>query len=225
MIQRFLKKILEDGVNAIVADVNLIDDIFKQYDMEQSEIEEIKTWWKLKTPTVKHQYGRADDEFPLFSIVLGNEEETDLWIGNDGVLVATDGSGFIDTDDPDFGADLKSSIWQHTYQILCYSEHPDGTLYMYEIAKAIFISADLDDCGFHSAHFSGMDLAPDVRFIPENLFARILVIRGKREFERISRTAKLGKAFKVGGVHIDKSGSPSDVGDVKTLVTVEDEDE
>lgn len=219
MIQRFLFNVLSAGLSAIQADLDLLDDVFDQFGLSDTELTAIKTWFRENPPTVKHQYARTDDTFPLYSIVLGNEEESDLFIGNDGGLQV------MDDDDPDRGADVKSSLWQHTYDILSYSDHPDGTTYLYEVQKAIFLSADLADCGLHSYHFSGMDLSPATPYIPAHLFARIFSIRAKREFERIDRTTALGKAYKVGGIHIDRSGSPSDVGNVKTLVDVVSEDD
>ncbi len=219
MIQRFLFDVLSSGLAAIQADLDLLDDVFNQYGLSAKELGEIKTWFKDNPPLVKHQYARTDDTFPLYSIVLSNEEETDLFIGNDGGLQV------LDDDDPDRGVDVKSSIWQHTFHILCYSEHPDGTTYLYEVAKAIFLTADLADCGLHTAYFSGMDLSPATPYIPSHLFARIFAIRAQREFERKDRTTAIGKAYKVGGIHVDRTGSPSDVGNVKTLVKVVSEDD
>jgi hypothetical protein len=213
MIQRFLFNIVKAGIEEISKDLNILDDIFSQFDMPQKELDAIRTLWEAKPPHVKHQYARVDDETPLYSIVLGNEQETDFYIGNDAATVT-------EPTDPDFGADIKSSIWNHTYHTLCYSEHPDHTSYLYEVLKAIYIAAKLDDCGVFDARFSGMDLAPDPRYIPEHLFVRQFTLAGKREFERLDRASKLGKAFKVRGIHLDSSGSPSDVGGVKTLVTV-----
>ncbi len=213
MIQRFLFNILKDGLDQIQGDLFLLDPIFKQYGLSDTELASIREAFQTKPPKVKHQYARGDDDFPLYSIVLGNENETDTYIGNDGAVI-------FDPEDEDFGFDIKSSIWQHQYLIFCCSEHPDHTSYLYEVAKAVFVSANLDDCGVYDARFGGMDLAPDLRYLPENVFVRQFTVQGKREFERIEPGSDQGKAFKVEGIHVDKSGSSSDVGDVKTLVTI-----
>lgn len=213
MIQRFLFDVLKAGLDEIQDDLGILDDLFEQYGLPQTEIDAIRKLWTLKPPIVKHQYARTDDSFPLYSIVLADEQEAELYIGNEAGMITERTS-------PDFGADIKSSIWQHKYHILCYSEHPDHTSYLYEVAKAIYIAASLFDCGLFDTKFSGMDLAPDPRYIPEHLFARQFTLVGNREFERLDRKSKLGKAFKVRGIHVDKSGSSSDVGGVKTLVTV-----
>lgn len=212
MIQRLLYTTLKDGLEAIQNDLTILDDLFIQlYELERSEVEAIKTAFQTKPPGVIHGYARTDTDFPVFSIVLQSEQEDEHYMGDDAGMID-------DTDDPDFGADRISTIWNHNYNILCYTEHPDLTLYYYEIAKAIFMTADLNSLDLFNAHVSGMDLMPDPRYIPEHLFARQLAFTASREFERIDSASKLGKAFRVRGIHVDESGSPSDVGGVKTLV-------
>lgn len=226
MIQRFLGKVLSAGLAEIQADLTLLDDVFEQYGLSATELTAIREWFQAHPPSVKFQFARTDDVFPLYAIVLGGEEESGLFIGNDGTAARFDGEGLIGPDDPDFGLDIKSSVWSHTYQVLCCSSgHPDGALYLYEVAKAIFVSANLSECGLHSTKFSGMDLSHATEYLPENIFIRVFQIKGEREFERLDRGSRVGKAFRIEGLHIDKTGSPSDVGGVQTLVTVTTEDD
>ncbi len=215
MIQRFLFEIVKSGFETIRDQPSLVDDIFSQYDLPDTEIDAIKTALVEEFPTVKHQYARKEDEPPIISIVLGNESEKDHYLGDFAEQL-------------DDGAEVVSSIWEHTYRLLIYTKHPDLTLYYYEILKAIFVTAPLEDCGLFQTHISGMDLEPDVRYIPAHLFARVLTFSANREFESVDRLIALTKAFKVRGISIDKAGSPSDVGGVKTLVTpyqLDDDDE
>ena len=223
MIQRFLYTTLKDGLEKVKNDPSILEDIFEElWRLAPSEVEGIKTAFAAKFPGVIHGYARSDTNFPVFSIVLGNEGEDQHYMGDDAGMID-------DTDDPNFGADCLSAIWKHTYQILCYTEHPDLTLYYYEIAKAIFLTANLNSLDLFQVHISGMDLMPDPRYIPEHLFVRQMSFECNREFMRIDKNSKLGKAFKVAGIHVDKSGSPSDVGAVKTLVVpvgiLEEDDE
>lgn len=212
MIQRLLYDTLKAGIETIHADMKILEQLFgDMFELSDEEIEGIKTAFTTKPPNVIHGYARTDSDFPLYSIVLGNEGEAETYLG--------DVAGMVD--DPsseDFGTDVLSSIWESTFQILCYTEHPDLTVYYYEIAKSILLAADLYSWGVVDWSLSGMDLAPDPRYIPEHLFARQLTFRGQYEFQRFDRGSRLGKAFKVAGIHVDKSGSPSDVGGVKTLV-------
>lgn len=212
MIQRILFDTLKQGVDAIVADPSLIDLIFEDYDLSATEIDAIKTLWAAKTPTVKHQYAHTDDDLPIYSLILQNEQEAELFIGDDGGLIEV-------ATDPLHGADVKVSNWDHTYQIWIYTEHPDHTIYNYEIAKAIFITANLGLSGLFRLHYSGGDLPIDPRYIPAHMVVRHFTVKASAEFRRVDRDSRLGKAFRVEGIHLDKSGSASDVGDVKTLVT------
>ena len=213
MIQRFLYDVLKHGLEEVQKDPTILEDIFEDlWRLNPSEVEQIKVAFAAKYPGVIHGYARAETDFPVFSIVLGNEGEADHYLGDDAGMIG-------DVDDPDFGADCISAIWRHQYQILCYTEHPDLTLYYYEIAKAIFLTANLNSLDLYEVHVSGMDLMPDPRYIPEHLFVRQMSFECKREFMRVDKDSKLSKAFQIAGIHVDKSGSPSDVGAVKTLVT------
>ena len=212
MLQRLIYKRLKEGIDIILAKPKILEQLFGElFELDSSEVDKIKTAFQTKTPNVIHGYARTDSDFPLYSIVLGNEMETDHYLSDDAGMID-------DPQDPDFGADRLSSLWDSTFQILCYTEHPDLTTYYYEIAKSIFITADFYSWGVLEYHFSGMDLAPDPRYIPEHLFVRQITFKAKYEFERVDFDSKLNKAFKVAGIHVDKSGSPSDVGGVKTLV-------
>lgn len=212
MIERYLYQILDAGITAISEDPTLLDLVFEQYELSRTEMDQIQTLWTAKPPHVKHQFARTDDTFPLYAIVLQQENEADLYLDNYAGMVE-------DTEDEDFASDIKSSIWQHQFQILTYTQHPDHTLYLYEVAKSIFLAADLQSAGLFQFQFSGSDLSPAVAYLPDHLFARQFTIAARREFQRIDRASRLGKAFQIRGIHVDKSGSSSDVGGVPTLVT------
>jgi len=214
MIQRLLYSQLKEGIQIILDDLTILDQIFTDlFELSQAETDKIKIAFTEQTPDVIHGYAPTESNFPLYSIVLENERETDTYLSDDAGII----------DDPEnslFGTDVYSSLWESTFHILCYTEHPDLTVYYYEIAKSILISSHdaFTAWGIVDYHMSGMDLMPDPRYIPEHLFARMLVFDGKYEFMRLGHQSRLGKAWKVRGIHVDKSGSPSDVGGVKTLV-------
>ena len=213
MIQRFLYGTLRDGVQAILDEMTILDDIFRNnYCLEQAEVDSIKEAFEGKPPNVIHHYARSESDFPLYSVVLDSEQQSEDFIGDDAGMID-------DPEDPQFGADRIATIFTHDYSILTYTEHPDLTLYYYEIAKAILLVANLKAEGMFDLHFSGMDLMPDPRYIPDHLFVRRLQLKVSREFQRVDRDSKLGKAFRVTGIAVDSSGSPSSVGGAKTLVT------
>lgn len=214
MIQRYLYTALTQGLEAIRKDPTLLDELFDElYDLGTTEMAAIKTWFRTKPPSVYHGYARADYKFPLYSIVLAGEGEDKLMIGDEADQIT-------EPEDPDFGADAYAALWQHTYNIMCYSDHPDGTLYLYEVAKAIILRAHqyFVEKGLWGIQVSGMDIHVDPKYIPEYLFVRQLVFRCEREFRQVDKATKRGKAWKVDGIFVDSSGSSSDVGGVKTLV-------
>ena len=212
MIERFIYTALTEGFATLQKDVDILEDLFiGQHGLSKTEFAAIRTLLATKPPKVIHGYAHADESFPLCSIVLDSEQETDEFLAYDAGQVE-------DPDDPDYQTDILSAIWQHSHSVLIYAEHPDAVLYYYEMAKSSLIAAHdyFIDQGMHNVSLSGMDLAPDPRYIPAHLFLRRLSIKSQREFQRLDR--KTAKAFKVTGIAVDSSGSPSDVGGVPTNV-------
>ena len=211
MIQRFIFEAMRQSINGITADLTLLDYVFENYELNESEVESIKTLWEAKPPTIRHGFARSDDEFPLYALILVNEREVDTVLSDDGGIVE-------DENDPNFGADIKTSFWEHNYDILVYTEHPDATLYWYEVAKSIMLAARFYDVGIYDLSLSGGDIMPDPEYLPAHLFVRRLNIKASREFQRIDHASRLDKAYRVSGIHIGRRGSPRDPGPVKTLL-------
>jgi hypothetical protein len=218
MIHRLLYTTLQQGVQQFLGNLSLLEDIFLwDYDLEQSEMDLIKKYFVEHPPVVINGYMRRDAVFPSVAIVLGQEQETDKFIG--------DHAGILDEENEEHnGADIKGSIWDYVYHIFIYTEHPDITAYYYEIMKAILILnlPVFYKYGLFDVAFSGQDLAPDVQYLPEHLFVRQLQMSCRRESNHVDQGSRLGKAYKVTGIAIDRSGSPRDPGEVKTLVTLTD---
>lgn len=213
MIERHLYAALEAGIEQFTKRPELFDALFKEdYDLPTEEVEAIKTLWATKPPDVIHNYPRTDSSFPLYSVILGDEGEKEVYLNNDAYQIDDEG-------DPQFGADVKSSIWDHSYQIWVCTEHPDMTVYYYEVAKSILLVGDWGDLGLWEINVRGRDLAPDPRYMPEFIFIRQLTFSCNREFQRLLVESRFQKAWQVGGIHVDKNAEPGDVGDVKTLVT------
>jgi hypothetical protein len=211
VIQRFIFRALKQGIDAITADPSLLEIIFENFELEEGEVDSIIQKWESAPPHVRHGFARSDDTFPLFAVVLVDEHEAETVLSDDGGIVE-------DPEDPLFGADVRVSFWEHNYNILVYSDHPDVTLYWYEVAKSIMLEAGFFNVGIYDLLLSGADIEPDPNYIPSHLFVRYLSVKANREFKRIVHTSRLEKAFRVVGIHIDRSGSPSDPGPVKTLL-------
>jgi len=218
MIQRYLYSILKTGVQAILDDPRILDDLFEaDYVLEKTEVEAIKELFAAQGLTVINGYARGDTKFPAVAVILGDEREAETFLGDSAGQVLED-------DDPLYGADIETAIWEYTFNILIITEHPDSTLYYYEIVKSILLagldSLSDDPENMFEYKMSGAELAPDPRYLPEHLFARQLTFAAQREFQRVRRDSLLVKAFALRGIHIDSSGSNSDVGGVQTLVEI-----
>jgi len=214
MIQRFIYTALVDGFQAFTDDPTLIDALFmEEWELSETESDSIKEHFAAHPPTIKHGYARMEDDFPIITIVLGGEGEAQTVLGDDLGMV-------LDEDDPDYQADIAGALWQHTYQIMVYTEHPDLTTYYYEMVKRIMITTPFINNGLFEIKLRGNDLMPDPAYIPAHLFVRQFTFDCQREFHTVDRNSRLSKAFAVRGIHVDKSGSPRDVGGVQTLVTV-----
>lgn len=218
MLHRYIYGVLQDGVQAFVDNPSLLDDLFRwEYNLEDEEIHTIKEYFAKYPPNVATGYMRRDSKFPCITIVLGGETEAEQ--------VMDRYMGRVDPDDPmteHDGEEIAGSIWQYVFHVFVYTEHPDVTEYYYEVVKSILQLAheQLTDYGVFDIVLSGMDLAPDIQYLPEHLFVRQLQIQCKRENHHVLANSLVGRAFKIAGVHVDKSGSPRDAGEVKTLVTV-----
>jgi len=216
MIQRYLIDLLQDGFDAIVADPIILEDIFlENYGLAGEEVAAIKTFFAAHPVSLVNGYSRQDNKYPAIAITLGSESESQTVLGDDGGMV-------MDENDENFRCDINTAIWEHTYFLTVISEHPDTTAYYYEIAKTILLAGleQLIEKGLASIKVSGEELLLDPAYMPEHLFLRRIIFSCERELQQINRDSRLFKASRVEGIAVDKSGSPSDVGGVKTNVTV-----
>lgn len=222
MIQRYLYTAIQTGIDAIAADPTILDNLFqKQYSLPDTEMAAIKTSFIDNPVTVSHGYARTSDSFPRIAIILASESD-EIYLSDD---VGQIGEGDLDDeDDEEFGANITGSMWTAVFQLLCYAEHPDVALYLYELTKDVMFASSsyFDSVALQKLGMSGGDLGLDARYEPLHLFVRQVTFRCRYEFTHVDRASRLGKAFAVAGIHIDSSGSPGrtdEIGDVKTLVT------
>lgn len=123
----------------------------------------IKRFAEQKRPII-HSYARDDTEFPCWAIVLAAETEDTRALGDE------------TADDDEDGLPIKASVWNSTFQVLTYSRHPDETLYLYHLLRAILIErrTELVRRGklANISTLSGAELSPDQVYLPEFLFVR-----------------------------------------------------
>lgn len=167
MIQRRLYLILQQGLAAFAKDPSLYNVVFGQYlGLGDKEVASIRATLTRSPIRVQHGYPHKDISTPLVAIILQAESQSQKYLGDSGYL-------------PLGGEVGAGSLWENSYQLMVYSENIDLTSHIYELVKAIFIMSHnvLARWGIIAPSFTGMDLAPDPRYIPENLFCRVFGIR------------------------------------------------
>lgn len=216
MIQRLIYTAMANGLAAIKSDPTVLDLIFGEdgFGFTETEMENIRTLFNDENcPILHHGYPRVDSTFPSYFLILANEDETDHVLG--GMMGMED-----DPTDPNFGVDVVGTIWTRRFNLLCYSEHPDLTLYMYEIAKYIMqFNRVVNDVAVWT-EMGGGDFLPDLQMLPLHVFGRVLRLMVRDDHFYLNRESRLAKAFTVGGIHV-----PDDSDGVITNITIGGEDD
>lgn len=182
MIERLIFSALERGIAAVNLDPEAIVRFFCNRDIAKEEAERIRDLWTKCPPNVIHNYPRSDSDFPLFAVVLGGENES--------IKALDDFGGFVDAETAALlenaqlqGTILRTSIYDHQHFVMVYTEHPDVTIYYYQLAK-FFLTRERDffkENGLLDMALGGNDMKPDAGYAPEWLFVRRLSMSSKKE--------------------------------------------
>lgn len=211
MIERLVHQAITEGIALLVDDPTILEEFLREEALlGDAEIERVRDTFLEKVPTVFHGYARADAEFPCYAVIVSGDDQTLGFIGDEGDY-------HDDPDDPDFGMDVWSSIFEYTVTVVLYTRHPDQTLYYYHLLKHFVIGAEalFKANDFFDQKLSGADMAPDQETMPAGLFARRLTISCSRQYNQKNIASRLNRAWKVRGLHIKREGAPGRIiGDV-----------
>ena len=171
---RILYNALQLGITAITADTDLLDDILA---LEDEELGKAKTYWTTHPPSVVDGYARFDKPFPILAIVLSGDSNLQDYLG-------VGEEALLDEDDIVVGELFKRRMLG-TFTIFVYADHPDVCLWYYQIARRILNVAVpyMIARKFEDPKLDGADLAPDPRYMPDNIFVRRITIAGEYEEE------------------------------------------
>lgn len=215
MIQRLIYTAMEQGLAAIKDDPTLLDMIFGEdgYGFTDAEMVTVRALFnEANCPPISHGYPKIDSKFPAYFLVLLNEIQSQHLLGD---YLGMEEEPTEET----FGMDYVGAIWTRKFNLLCYSEHPELTLYMYEIAKYIMqFNQSVNDVVVWS-ELAGGDFLPDLQILPFHVFGRVLTLTIKDDHGYVNRDSRLQKAFQLSGIHV-----PNDVAGVATSVTIVEED-
>lgn len=177
-VERGLQVLLESETNRFKDDENLLRMFFGYYFkglVDPAEIDEFVKNFVTSPPEIVLGYPRSSTTFPCMSIILESEDEQEP--------VLADYAGETDTDDPDDVREAngdflehEGGFWKSVYGVYVYAQHPDVCLYLYHFAKMILVSGRiwLLSQGLNDVGLSGGELAPDERYLPDNMFIRMV---------------------------------------------------
>lgn len=171
MILRRIFTVLRDGLTAFAANPALYDTLYQDFlGMEPRECAAIKAALARAPVRVQHGYPHTDIQMPCMCLILQAESVSQKFLGDVAYLP--------------LGGRGAGSQYEISAQLLIYSENIDLTQALYELARAVLIVSHqrLAQEGIQSPNFTGMDLAPDARYLPEQLFCRVLGIRAQYMF-------------------------------------------
>lgn len=215
MLERTIFDVLAAGREEATVNSDFLVKFFCSIGLSESEAEEIRIFWdSITVPNLKdpdkpfkgvdiiHQYPRGPNVvFPCWSIVLVSEAEgsakEDRFLGDEADDLFDDLGNFQ-------GA-CTASIWKSQYGIYVYAQSPDLCIYFYELCRFFmtrgrqFLKSESGGRVLDTA-FSGADMMPDPRYVPENMFVRRFIVEAKKLQGVLSavqpeRGTKLGQVF------------------------------
>ena len=194
MIHRFIHKALTEGLARFRTDPTLFNQLFVQlYGLSQSEVDAVRKRFLAHPPRIEHAFSPEAATLPCYSVVMGSEQQAQAVLGNSAGYFST----AITQTQPVF-----STVWRHSYTILCYAQQPDLVEYLYEMAKAsmyfqidYFLQQSLMEISL-----GGQELMVEER-APERPFNRALTFSCAREFRFFTKDAPR-QPFSVDGVFV-----------------------
>jgi len=168
MPERTVIEALQTGIAAILADTSILDTILSTVDAD--ELVKVKAFFADHPPAITLGYPRHGASLPLYAVTLGsdNVQADYIGIGEEAALDADNAvTGNL------FGRRLTAS-----FVVYIYADHPDVCAWYYRVARRILGVATrwFIDRGLTEPTLSGAELAPDPRYIPENVFVRRLTL-------------------------------------------------
>lgn len=210
MIERLLFTAIKESLTEALANPALVVEYFvDEALLSLEEATKIKNDFVAQPPNIIHGYPRSDSAFPLYAITLNSDAPGQAFLGDDGGM-------------EDNGDDIYARIRQFSFAVMVYSRHPDTTLYYYHLLQTFLVSSlsVLKGQGLFDISFSGADMGPDPSTAPAGLWVRRCSVTCSREYTQTQLGTRIGRAWQVGGIHVDSAGAPGrDVGGVNTNVT------
>ena len=140
----------------------------------QKERETYVQNFQRSPPSTVLGYPRTGTDWPCIAVILERDVQAEEAVG-----------GYLGETTPDETDDAAKeyigAMFDKTYGLYVYAEHPDVCLYLYHFAKAVVMGSFrvIQDLGIIDPHYEGGDLQPQPEYLPENMFVRRLGITVK----------------------------------------------
>ena len=223
MLERILHATLTDGIAWYAADTRRYERfLIERCGIEADEAAKARAYFGSSdgVPKVNIGYARGVGPFPCFAIILAADNFKQTYLGND------QGPGWQalsqeerdELDDQGLGAEFKDEdradaegrAWtiNARYEVWIYAlDNPDICLYYYYLARQIILKW-IDEAlqgPIESLDLGGGDMAPDPRYMPENMFIRRLAITCQYTESAYIARGPRGTVIE-GAVHSDQDG-------------------
>jgi hypothetical protein len=177
------------------------------------------TNFQRQPPVTRLGYPRTSATLPCFAIVMERDQMDQEALGKY--------LGQTRPGDPQERAEeYTGSLFEQTYGIYIYAEHPDVCLYLYHFAKAVLLGSHvtLQECGIIDPQYDGNEMLPQDEYLPENMFVRRLGVTLKSLHTIPAVLAVDPGRIRVTGIWADDIVVSGIRGGVHPIGTEEDED-
>lgn len=191
----------------------LVEFLVKHHGLAEVEAEKAKTYFDRDPdtqefggpPNIIHGYPRQSGPFPCWAIVLAGDGLKQRFLGDDTGLEFIDDEGEEqDIEDMDGQPAEGRGSWEEVrIEIHTYVQHiPDILLYYYHLLRTTMLNSvgDFIDKGITLSGFGGRDLIPDDRYMPKDMWIRVLSLTFEKQLEG---WAPRGEGAAISGAHLD----------------------
>jgi len=166
-----------------------------------------------KAPTLVHGYARTGGPFPCVALTLGAEDIAQDYLGRDASMLDSEGEYYVDPETGDI-VDPHLRRLRYTFNLLIHANHPDVCVWYYHLVKWVVMSsrAELEKRNVEDLSFSGRDMAPDPRYLPDDIFTRLLTVTVEGD-ETWEEAIPAGFAQRVSGIFQDQTSDLTAAGE------------
>lgn len=164
-----IRTLLTLGRDAVTANPSILDFILQG--AEAADLTSLKAHWAKHPPTILTGYARSEGPFPAWAVVLMGDNPNQDYLGLGERLEDTDLDELFDDE---VGRVRTSGV----FGIHVYAQHPDVCLAHYRVLRYILNLGRkwLIGRGLQEPQLTGAELAPDPRYLPDQLFVRRLTL-------------------------------------------------